>query len=135
MSWSSSSCRTIGCGARSCGPSAVPDRKWPGAWSKTPSPNGRMLRRAWIVTRLRAVYSPHYSFELGPGHPFPMAKYRRVHEALLADGTLAPDRVIAAAPATEEELAAAHSRDYVDRFLQGDLSAQEQRRLGFPGAV
>lgn len=87
------------------------------------------------MTRLRAAYSPHYTFDLGPGHPFPMSKYRRVHDALLADGTLAADRVLAAAPATDEELAAAHSRDYVDRFLQGELSAQEQRRLGFPWSV
>jgi acetoin utilization deacetylase AcuC-like enzyme len=81
---------------------------------------------------MRAAFSPHYSLDLGPHHPFPMAKYRQVWEHLTADGTLTPDNILAALPATEEELRLVHSQDYIARFLAGELSSSEERRLGFP---
>lgn len=81
---------------------------------------------------MRAAYSPHYSFDLGEHHQFPMAKYRRVYETLSADGTLEPEQILWSEPATEAELTQAHTPDYVHRFLAGELTAAEERKLGFP---
>lgn len=81
---------------------------------------------------MRAVFSPHYSFDLGPGHPFPMAKYRRVCEQLQAEGTLTAGAIEVPGPASEEELGRVHTADYVGRFLAGELTPPEVRRLGFP---
>src|SRR5687767_8534762 len=81
---------------------------------------------------MRAAFSPHYSFDLGPHHPFPMGKYRRVYDLLRADGTLSAADVLPVAPAGEAELRRAHTADYVSRFLDGDLTPREQRLLGFP---
>lgn len=81
---------------------------------------------------MRVVYSPHYSFELNPGHQFPMGKYRAVYESLRRSGDLPDERLLAPEPVTGEALYRVHTRDYVERFLNGDLSADEQRRLGFP---
>jgi len=81
---------------------------------------------------MRAAYSPHYSFDLEPHHPFPMSKYRRVFERLRAGGTLAESDILSPEPATEEELRRVHTADYVSRFLAGELAPAEQRRLGFP---
>ncbi len=80
---------------------------------------------------MRVIYSPHYSFPLGP-HPFPMGKYTRIHDALLGDGTLRPWDLDRPPPATPEELRRVHAAEYVERLRDGDLTPAEIRRLGFP---
>jgi len=80
---------------------------------------------------MRVVFSPYYSIDLGPHHPFPMAKYSRVHRRLREDGTVAAAAVLAPAPVSEEALRRVHTADYVSRFLGGDLTGREERRLGF----
>src|SRR5262245_8696509 len=80
---------------------------------------------------MRVVYSPHYTIDLGPSHLFPMGKYRGVYERLLRDGIITPQDVMAPGPASEEALRRVHSANYVGRFLAGELTAADQRRLGF----
>lgn len=80
---------------------------------------------------MRVVYSPHYSFDLGSWHQFPMGKYRGVYESLIRDGTLSAEMLLTPEPAGAAELYRVHTRDYVERFLNGELSVEEQRRLGF----
>lgn len=77
-----------------------------------------------------AFHSDAYSLQLPPGHPFPQSKYRRLREHFEAVPGLL--RMRAAAPATEGELALAHTPDYVDAVLYGTLSAAAQREIGFP---
>ena len=58
-----------------------------------------------------------------------MPKYRALRELLLAEG------VVAVSPSEEapaDWLFAAHSEAYVARCLNGELSAEEVRRLGMP---
>jgi acetoin utilization deacetylase AcuC-like enzyme len=76
--------------------------------------------------------SDHYGFPLPGAHPFPLAKYTLVREALLADGTIAPTWVSRSEPAPSDWLVAAHDPDYVARTLAGDWTAAEVRRLGLP---
>lgn len=80
---------------------------------------------------MRVAYSPHYSFDLGPGHPFPMEKYRRVHDLLHAEGAITTAGVMAPGPVTREALCRVHTADYVSRFMEGALAPEEERRLGF----
>lgn len=82
--------------------------------------------------KMKVAYSPHYSFDLGEHHRFPMAKYRRVFEVLRAEDVVSEAEILWAEPATEAELLRAHTPDYVHRFLAGELTAAEERRLGFP---
>jgi acetoin utilization deacetylase AcuC-like enzyme len=88
------------------------------------------LPGSWNAPSMRASFSPYYSIDLQPHHQFPMAKYREVHAALVADGTL-PGGGHSPEPAADELLCLAHTPDYVARFRSGDLTAQEERRLGF----
>lgn len=81
---------------------------------------------------LRAFYSDHFVLPLPPGHRFPMQKYARVRDALLAQGVLKPSDLEVAPAATDEELMRAHDAAYVDKVRRGALSEQEIRRLGFP---
>jgi acetoin utilization deacetylase AcuC-like enzyme len=80
---------------------------------------------------MRAAFSPHYSFDLGPHHQFPMGKYRRAYDLLREDGTLDAAAVLHAEAATEPDLLRVHTTDYVRRFLSGEMAAAEERRLGF----
>jgi acetoin utilization deacetylase AcuC-like enzyme len=61
-----------------------------------------------------------------------MAKYRRVYERLWEEGAVTGDTLLSPGPATEEELRRVHTADYVARFVAGELTLREQRRLGFP---
>jgi acetoin utilization deacetylase AcuC-like enzyme len=87
-------------------------------------------RRRWERS-MRVAFSPHYSFDLGPGHPFPMGKYARVHDLLREEGTIAAGSVMTPGPATREALCRVHTAGYVTRFLEGGLAPVEERRLGF----
>src|SRR4030095_9761252 len=61
-----------------------------------------------------------------------MQKYRLVYERLLAEGTLARAQVIQPDLAVIADLLLVHTRDYVERFLSGEMSPKEMRLLGFP---
>ena len=71
------------------------------------------------------VYHPGYTVDIGPNHRFPMQKYRLVYERLLAEGTLAQVQVIQPDLAAMADLLLVHTRDYVDRFLTGEMSPKE----------
>ncbi len=81
---------------------------------------------------MRAWYSDTFVLPLPAGHRFPMSKYVRLRDRVLAEGIVAPERLQAAEPAHEADLLRCHTRDYVERVLSGGLSEREQRRIGFP---
>jgi len=79
---------------------------------------------------MRVYYSDHFVLPLPPGHRFPMPKYRLLRDRVAAE--CAAVRLVEALPASEGELALAHSPDYIERVFAGTLSAAEQRAIGFP---
>ena len=79
---------------------------------------------------MQAFYADHFVLPLPAGHSFPMGKYERLRDRLLAES---PGIRLAEAPAASEgELALAHTPRYVDSVLAGQLSSAEQREIGFP---
>src|SRR5215510_13268139 len=78
------------------------------------------------------VYHPGYTVDIGPNHRFPMQKYRLVYERLLAEDTLAQAQIMQPDLAAMADLLLVHTRDYVERFLTGQMSLNEMRLLGFP---
>ena len=77
------------------------------------------------------VFSNHrFSVDLPVGHSFPMPKYQLLRERVEAE--CSDLRVQEALPASEGELALAHSPDYIHAVLSGTLSAAAQREIGFP---
>ena len=81
------------------------------------------------------LYHPGYVVDLGPQHRFPMQKYGLVYERLLTEGTLAGVQVLQPEPVAVDDLLLVHTRDYVERFLAGQMRASEMRLLGFPWSV
>ena len=62
------------------------------------------------------VYSPDYYCDIG-AHVFPTAKYRLVHQALLGDGDIPPERILAPEAASREDLLLVHTEEYVQDLL------------------
>ncbi len=81
---------------------------------------------------MKLFYTDHFELPLPPGHRFPMAKYRRLRDRIVADSFFAHDVLLVPHPASVEQLYLAHDRSYVDRVIAGELSAAEIKRIGFP---
>ena len=79
---------------------------------------------------MHAYYSDHFVLPLPQGHRFPMRKYARLRERV--DAELAGVRLVEPEAATDGVLALAHHPGYIRRLTDGDLSAAEQRAIGFP---
>lgn len=86
----------------------------------------------WPLVLLRLWTSARYTFPLPAGHRFPIGKYQLLREQVLINGIVAPEALREPERATREALQLVHTADYVDRFLEGRLSPEELRRLGFP---
>jgi acetoin utilization deacetylase AcuC-like enzyme len=81
------------------------------------------------------TYHPDYVIDIGPTHRFPMQKYGLVYQTLLAEHTLDPGQVVHPPPIRVDDLLLVHTRDYVERFLTGQMSPKEMRVLGFPWSL
>jgi acetoin utilization deacetylase AcuC-like enzyme len=80
---------------------------------------------------MKALASDHFVLPLPAGHRFPMSKYRLLRARVEAE--LAQCIVVQEAPqVSEADLLRVHEPAYVQRVLQGTLSAAEQREIGFP---
>ncbi len=61
-----------------------------------------------------------------------MAKYTRLRERLVADGVLDPGELRVPRAARWDELALVHAPEYLAAVASGTLTADAQRRIGFP---
>lgn len=80
---------------------------------------------------LTAFYCDHHKLPLPPGHRFPVAKYRAVRQCV-ARQLAGRVRLLEASAASDEQLLRVHDAEYLARLRRGELSALEQRRIGFP---
>jgi acetoin utilization deacetylase AcuC-like enzyme len=75
----------------------------------------------------------HEAYEVDIGvHVFPMTKYRRVRDTLLADGTIRAQDVHRPEPATDAQVQSVHTARYVGAMRAGALTLQEERILELP---
>lgn len=76
--------------------------------------------------------SARFAIPLPDGHRFPIEKYALLHQRLLADGVVTPERVHEPERVSVADLRRVHGADYVARFTGGCLRDGEVRRLGLP---
>lgn len=81
---------------------------------------------------LPIIYHPDYVAPLPEGHRFPMEKFRKLYELLIADGVALPEQFFAPTHPPQEWLELVHTPDYVRAYCQGTLEAKAQRRIGLP---
>ena len=82
---------------------------------------------------MELFYSDTFELPLPEGHRFPMAKYtvlrNRIEQTLVPEGRC---QLLLPPAATDEQLLRVHSPEYLDAIKSGNLTAVEQRRIGFP---
>jgi acetoin utilization deacetylase AcuC-like enzyme len=76
--------------------------------------------------------SAKYTFPLPDGHRFPIAKYAQLRQRVLDESIVPSDCMHDPPRAARDDLLLVHTSDYVDRFTLGQLTRDEERRLGFP---
>jgi acetoin utilization deacetylase AcuC-like enzyme len=81
---------------------------------------------------MKAFYSDTFVLPLPEHHRFPMAKYQRLRERLVAEGVLPADDLLIPDPISWDDLRLVHDGAYVEAVETGTLSADVQRRIGFP---
>jgi acetoin utilization deacetylase AcuC-like enzyme len=81
---------------------------------------------------VKAFYCDHFVLPLPKDHSFPMAKYCKLRELVLAEGTIEPRDLLEPVAAGRGELALAHDPAYIDAVFEGTLPREHQRRIGFP---
>lgn len=74
----------------------------------------------------------HFVLPLPAGHRFPMPKYARLRERVSAR---APHCMRVPPAATDEQLANAHDRAYIEAVTTGAIDARSMRRIGFPWSL
>jgi acetoin utilization deacetylase AcuC-like enzyme len=78
------------------------------------------------------VYHPDYVTPLPDAHRFPMAKFRLLHDLLLADRVTTIDRVFKPELPPTAWLELVHDPAYIQAYYTGTLDPKAQRRIGLP---
>jgi acetoin utilization deacetylase AcuC-like enzyme len=81
---------------------------------------------------LKIAYHPIYAHSLPEGHRFPMLKYELIPGQLLHEGSITAANIFTPAICADEIILWTHEKEWLDKLQQQTLSAQEQRRIGFP---
>lgn len=81
---------------------------------------------------MQIFYTDRYVLPLPPAHRFPMRKYALLRERVMAANFAVPTALHSPPAATDAQILLAHDAGYLRRVVDGRLSAEEQRRIGFP---
>jgi acetoin utilization deacetylase AcuC-like enzyme len=81
---------------------------------------------------LKIAYHPIYAHPLPEGHRFPMLKYELIPGQLLYEGSITNENIFAPTICPDEIILLTHQKEWLEKLQQQTLSAQEQRRIGFP---
>lgn len=84
---------------------------------------------------MKLYHTDLFVLPLPAGHQFPMARYRLLRERLQASGAFAEDDVVVPPAAEIEQLRLVHTPDWIQRVLDGQLTSDELRRIGFPWSL
>ena len=77
------------------------------------------------------AYHPKYCHPVPQGHRFPMEKYELLPQQLLHNGIVQPHQFFEPVLVKLDDVKKVHDADYVNRFVQLQLTPKEIRRIGF----
>lgn len=81
---------------------------------------------------MKLFCTDQFTFPLPEGHTFPIEKYALLRKRITEAGIVEPEDIRVPDAATEEDILRVHDPDYVHRFVTGDMSSAEMRKIGFP---
>lgn len=84
---------------------------------------------------MKLFYTGHFVLPLPPGHRFPMEKYSRLRDRLMASGAFREEDILVPSAASDEEILRAHDPAYFQQATRGTLDAKAVRRIGFPWSL
>ena len=90
-----------------------------------------MLKLTGSRSGLKQIYSDGYDLNLGD-HVFPSVKYRLLKEQLLQEKVTITQDILNPEPASDDDVALVHHREYIRKLKQGSLSFVEIARLEIP---
>jgi acetoin utilization deacetylase AcuC-like enzyme len=79
----------------------------------------------------KLVYSEKYILPIGE-HVFPAHKYRLIRERLFALGMVDDSDFLTPQPAPESDVMLVHSPHYVNKLMEGSLTAREELQMEIP---
>ena len=82
--------------------------------------------------QLFIAYDPIYAHPLPEGHRFPMIKYELIPGQLIYEGSIQQKNIFRPKPCSDDIILLTHDKDYLDKLHKQELTAKEQRRIGFP---
>lgn len=80
-------------------------------------------------------YHDLFTFPLPPKHRFPIQKYMLLRQRLVGEGVISEKDLHIPEPASDEQLMMVHTRGYLQKIKQGELTKKEVRRMGFPWSL
>ncbi len=80
---------------------------------------------------MRLIYSDQYDLNLGQ-HVFPSVKYKLTRDRLLEDGAAQEQDFVEPEPASDEDIARVHHREYIEKLKRGTLTPEEIVRMEVP---
>jgi len=81
---------------------------------------------------VKIAFDPIYVHPLPENHRFPMLKYELIPKQLLHEGTCSEANFFKPTPCPTDLLLLTHEKAYLDKLFKQQLSASEQRKIGFP---
>lgn len=81
---------------------------------------------------IKIAFDPIYAHPLPENHRFPMLKYELIPQQLIHEGTCTKEHFFSPQPCSEEVVLWTHEKAYFDKLINQNLSASEQRKIGFP---
>lgn len=81
---------------------------------------------------MQLFYTDIFVLPLPAGHRFPMEKYSRLRQTLLASGDFRESEFHLPHAASDEELGRAHDAVYIEQVCYGQLPEKAQKAIGFP---
>ena len=78
------------------------------------------------------AFDPIYAHPLPDGHRFPMLKYELIPQQLLHEGAMETHHFVSPPLLADEWVLTTHDADYFFRLKNGQLTYQEEKRIGFP---
>ena len=81
---------------------------------------------------LKIAHSAIYAHPLPEGHRFPMLKYELIPEQLMYEGSITASHLFAPQECSATDILLTHELAYFQRLIHQQLTASEQRVIGFP---
>ena len=81
---------------------------------------------------IKIAFDKIYAHPLPEGHRFPMLKYELIPAQLLHEGSITEDNLFSPSTCNKDTILLTHDAIYLDKLLTQNLTASEQRKIGFP---